>query len=152
MFKRVQKRQRRKEKEEELGLDEDMKEVLGLQDTDSEESESSSDEGDSSQGGLSENESDEEDGQEDVAQMSEGEEEEEEEEDTESDEEDELPPMSVTEAVKNPLYIVSLDPDIQACILCTGKLLKNVKMMEVHKASKVSLYTRCHFFPCCSSG
>ena len=37
MFKRVQKRQRKQEKEEELGLDSEIKEVLGLQDTDSEE-------------------------------------------------------------------------------------------------------------------
>ena len=43
MFKRVEKRIWKKEKEEELGLDSEMKEVLGLQDTDSEESDSSSD-------------------------------------------------------------------------------------------------------------
>lgn len=43
MFKRVERRQKRKEKEEELGLDEEMKEVMGLQDTDSSESDSNSD-------------------------------------------------------------------------------------------------------------
>lgn len=43
MFKRVARRQKRKEEEEELGLDEEMKEVMGLQDTDSSESESDSD-------------------------------------------------------------------------------------------------------------
>ena len=44
MFKRVEKRIRKKEKEEELGIDEDMKEMLGMHDTDSEESDSSSSE------------------------------------------------------------------------------------------------------------
>ncbi|KAF7336834.1 hypothetical protein MVEN_02119500 [Mycena venus] len=38
MFKRVEKRRKRQEEEEELGLDEDAKEVLGLNDTDSDES------------------------------------------------------------------------------------------------------------------
>ena len=44
MFKRVEKRIRKREKEEELGLDGDMKEMLGLNDTDSDESSSSSSE------------------------------------------------------------------------------------------------------------
>jgi hypothetical protein len=42
MFKRVAKRVKRKEDEEALGLDEDMKEALGMHDTDSDESESDS--------------------------------------------------------------------------------------------------------------
>jgi hypothetical protein len=49
MFKRVAKRVKRKEEEEALGLDEDMKEALGMHDTDSDESESDSSEDDDSQ-------------------------------------------------------------------------------------------------------
>jgi hypothetical protein len=45
MFKRVAKRAKRKEKEEALGLDEEMKEALGMHETDSEESDSSSEDG-----------------------------------------------------------------------------------------------------------
>ena len=45
MFKRVEKRRLKKQEEEELGIDEDMKEILGMHDTDSEES--ASDESDS---------------------------------------------------------------------------------------------------------
>lgn len=132
MFKRVQKRQRKQEKEEELGLDSELKEVLGLQDTDSEESDSGSD--DSSDESGSEDEGD---------AIASGEEDQEELEEMESDaedsaEEDEIPPMSVMEAVSDPLYVVSLDPDVRACILCPGKLLKNTRMSDIHKASKVS--------------
>jgi hypothetical protein len=43
MFKRAARRVKKKEREEALGLDEDMKEVLGMHDTDSEESNSDSD-------------------------------------------------------------------------------------------------------------
>lgn len=135
MFKRVQKRQRKQEKEEELGLDSEMKEVLGLQDTDSEESDSSSDEGSS---GSEDEGGDAEGGEnagEDPEQMLD---EEDEDGSQTSDEEDEFPPMSVTEAVSDPLYLVSMDPEVRACILCTGKHLKNPRMADVHKSSKVS--------------
>lgn len=151
MFKRVQKRIRKREREEELGLDSEMKEVLGLQDTDSEESDSSSeDEGeggsnseDEEEGGSSDEESqedadeNEDDGiQDDEIMASAGDVPEDS--DSDSEIEDSIPEMSVTEAVKDPVYVVSLQPQIKACILCHGKLLKNNKMSEVHKASKVS--------------
>lgn len=146
MFKRVQKRIRKREREEELGLDSEMKEVLGLQDTDSEESDSSSeDEGEGGSGSE-----DEEDGSSDEGSQEDQDDEIQDDEimasagdipedsDTDSDIEDSIPEMSVTEAVKDPVYVVSLQPQIKACILCHGKLLKNNKMSEVHKASKVS--------------
>ncbi|THG97338.1 hypothetical protein EW026_g4635 [Hermanssonia centrifuga] len=131
MFKRVEKRRRKQEEEEELGLDGDMKEVLGLQDTDSEESDSSDDEDPS--GSEEEAGANDADDVSDKEEMSDGglqsvEEDEE--------EEDKLPPMSVTEAVRDPLYIVSLDPEVRECILCPGKLLKNPTMSEAHKSSK----------------
>ncbi|KAF7791207.1 hypothetical protein EIP86_002220 [Pleurotus ostreatoroseus] len=135
MFKRVEKRRRRQEEEEALGLDSDLKEVLGLQETDSEESESSSDE-------QSEGSGDEEDGSDlelegaDVDEEEDGPEDSEDDEDEGSEDEIEIPLMSVTEAVRDPVYLVSLDPDIKACILCPGKALKNPVMADVHKASK----------------
>lgn len=135
MFKRVQKRQRKQEEEEELGLDSEMKEVLGLHDTDSEESDSSSDDESSGSEGKAEGEEGATSAEGHEGGMS----------DVESDgrteateEEDGFPLMSVTEAVSDPLYLVSMDPEVRACILCTGKLLKNPRMADVHKSSKVS--------------
>ena len=140
MFKRVQKRLRKREREEELGIDGDMKEVLGLQDTDSDESDSSSEGKGSDAEVQDEADDDEEDSQDDESVVLEEEGEGDAEvSDTESDDDEDLPEISVTEAVKNPVYIVSIQPKVEACILCPGKLLKNQKMSEVHKASKVSL-------------
>ena len=143
MFKRVERRKKRQEKEEELGLDAETKEVLGLHDTDSEESESESEKDGSA------NENEDEDDAEELSDAS-GEEDQE---DAEHDHDDEgsaedsedelvLPNISVTEAVRDPVYTVPLDPDVKACILCPGKLLKNTNMVDVHKSSKVSHQTR----------
>ncbi|THH13966.1 hypothetical protein EW146_g6315 [Bondarzewia mesenterica] len=165
MFKRVEKRRRRKEKEEELGIDEEMKEVMGLQDTDSSESESSSDSdsdrsedevevedqarkvrrekkrldesdaGDegSEEGPASEVDSDAGEEESDGSGMDEGDEE-------EVADDDDRPHMTVAAALEDPLYVVSMDPEIQACILCPGKQLKNPIMIGVHITSK--LHTR----------
>ena len=43
MFKRIEKKAKKRKRDEELGLDDEAKQVLGLQDTDSDESESDSD-------------------------------------------------------------------------------------------------------------
>ena len=145
MFKRVEKRRRRQEKEEELGLDEETKEVLGLHDTDSDESDTSS---------SSENEG----SQAEEAPVSDGEEQDNDELvdglgeaddcDDEESNQDKLPEMSVTAAVADPVYLVSLDPETKACILCPGKLLKNATMADVHRASKVSQTSQL-ILPCC---
>ena len=45
--------------------------------------------------------------------------------------------LSVEETLHNPLYVVSIQPDIRACVLCPGKTLKNAKMVEVHQESQV---------------
>lgn len=129
MFKRVEKRRRKKEEEEELGLDEDMKEVLGMQDTDSDESDSDSD---SEQGFDTGNEEDGEDkGTE--TRADEG--------DEDSDESvARTPELSVQDTLEDPIYLVSLEPDIKACIVCPTKLLKHPKMIEVHKASSVCTF------------
>ena len=127
MFKRVDKRRRKKEEEEKLGLDEEVKEILGIQDTDSEESESDSDEGEE------EEEEEEEESVADDEEMNFGEEDEDDDED--EDEEDKDPSITVSQALKDPLYIVSVLPDIKACIVCPGKLLKSIKMAQLHRTS-----------------
>jgi hypothetical protein len=122
MFKRVEKRRRKKEEEEKLGLDDDMKEVLGMQDTDSDESDSDSD---------SESEREFDAGVEKASEGSEGSEEE------GADGESSTPELSVEDALEDPVYLVSLELDTKACIVCPGKVLKHPKMIEVHKASGV---------------
>ncbi|KAF8813356.1 hypothetical protein BYT27DRAFT_7230935 [Phlegmacium glaucopus] len=116
MFKRVDKRRRKKEEEEKLGLDEEVKEILGIQDTDSEESESESDfdEGEE-EGSAAEGERDEE------------------------EDEGEDPSVTVSQALKDPVYIVSILPDVKACIVCPGKLLKSVKMVQLHRTSNAHI-------------
>ena len=118
MFKRVDKRRRKKEEEEKLGLDEEVKEILGIQDTDSEESESESDDGEEEEESVADEEmvSDED-------------------EDEEEDEEEEDPSITVGQALKDPLYSVSVLPDVKACIVCPGKLLKSLKMVQLHRTS-----------------
>lgn len=144
MFKRVEKRRRKQEDEEALGLTEEMKEVLGQHDTDTDESLSSEDDNSDDE---AENEEDgdgagEEDENEDEEDSQDSEKEEEEEEDSIDDSSEPSIPVSV--ALDDPLYIVSLDPEIQACILCPGKILKNATMIEVHKKSQAHArrYTR----------
>jgi len=122
MFKRVEKRRRKKVEEEELGLDEDMKEILGIHDTDSDESDSDSDQ---SSAGYVENV------QEDLSDtggFGEGPE--------RDHDEDEEHIITVQEALRDPIYLVSLQPQVKACIVCPGKLLKGVKMVELHRTSK----------------
>ncbi|KIJ66923.1 hypothetical protein HYDPIDRAFT_108891 [Hydnomerulius pinastri MD-312] len=126
MFKRVEKKRKKREEEEELGLDEDMKEVMGLNDTDTDESDSDSD----SESNANSGESGQENSEAGMGQAGEGDEE-----DGSASEEDveEEPPMSVAEALKNPLYLISLDPTIHGCILCKGKAIKHAEMAAVHK-------------------
>jgi hypothetical protein len=169
MFKRVAKRVKRQEEEEALGLDEDMKEALGMQDTDSEESDSDSN---------SNGESDEEvegvhsihacgdthvhattssakgsqasmdgipKGDADEGMDSESEvdrDEEEGEEDAESETSEVLnAPMNLEEALRDPVHLISLDPEVKECIVCPGKLLKNTKMVEVHVSANVRFFS-----------
>lgn len=142
MFKRVEKRIRKKQKEEELGLDGEMKEMLGMNDTDSDESSSGSESGsevEEEEPRLRPDDDASDEEEDDEEDEGEGEEDEESEPGS-ADEEDEEPPMSISEALKNPVYLVSLEPEIKACIVCPGKLLKNPVMIDVHIKSGVSLY------------
>ncbi|KDR78823.1 hypothetical protein GALMADRAFT_1272141 [Galerina marginata CBS 339.88] len=130
MFKRVEKRRRKKEEEQELGLDDDMKEVLGIHDTDSEESASESDsDGSSGDEGeeLEMGKGHEIDGEEDAENTDElGD---------EAEDEDEDPNIRVSQALNDPIYVVSVLPEVKACIVCPGKLLKGVKMEQLHRIS-----------------
>lgn len=128
MFKRVEKKRKKREEEEELGLDEDMKEILGINETDSEESDSDSDDqSSSSERGEEENEEGDIDPEDD--------EEESEEDGVEDDDEAEQPFISVQEALRDPLFLVSIQPDIKACVVCPGRRLKGSQMTDVHKKS-----------------
>ncbi|KAF8071868.1 hypothetical protein FPV67DRAFT_902873 [Lyophyllum atratum] len=49
--------------------------------------------------------------------------------------EEEQPVITVQEALRDALYIVSLEPVVKACIVCPGKLLKGAKMVELHRTS-----------------
>ncbi|KJA16858.1 hypothetical protein HYPSUDRAFT_71036 [Hypholoma sublateritium FD-334 SS-4] len=132
MFKRVEKRRLKKQEEEELGIDEDMKEILGMHDTDSEES--ASDESDS-------DDDEEEDVRDDVAEDDDGSGEEgqsvAEDEDADEDEGEDAedPNVTVRQALLDSVYVVSILPEVKACVVCPGKLLKGAKMVQLHRVS-----------------
>ncbi|KAG6900604.1 hypothetical protein C0993_007827 [Termitomyces sp. T159_Od127] len=133
MFKRVKRRQRKKEEEEELGLDEDMKQVLGMNDTDSEESASDTDDSESGSSEGSRYEGVYVSNEERVFEQIEGE---------ESEKETSLPVITVQEALRDPVYVISLKPNVKGCILCRGKFFRDVKTVEVHTlASSVNSQT-----------
>lgn len=136
MFKRIEKRRRKKEEEEELGIDEEMKDVLGMQDTDSDESDEDEDSDEEERHmDREENLMDDGEGALDDIQEDEGEEEEEE-------NPDELPFITVQEALRDPLYVVSLQPEVKSCVVCPGKVLKGVSMYDVHRTSKARIFTQ----------
>jgi hypothetical protein len=142
MFKRVEKRRRRQEEEDDLGLDAEMKQVLGIQDTDSEESDSdSSDDGGSNDGEGMDFEgfggsADEEDGS--------AEEESADEEEYDSDgslqvDAKNYPASALSLTVKQVLADSIIpapeDPMLNFCILCPQKTLRNPSMVQVHRSS-----------------
>jgi len=129
MFKRIEKKLAKNKKEEELGLSQELKAAVGLIDDDSssDESQASSstsnpqvpsnhkllldDQLDTSSHGNSD--------------------------DPEDYEDEPGVQMSVEEALHDPLYIISIQPDIRGCIVCPRKLLKNNTMASVHMKSQV---------------
>ncbi|GBE88013.1 hypothetical protein SCP_1202390 [Sparassis crispa] len=140
MYKRVEKRLKKHQKEEELGLNDEMKEVLGMHDTDSDESSSGESHGGDSDG---------DDFAEDTEGIADGHEDEDDlegEQDTDDDlEEDDEPPMSIAKAVVDPIYTISLEPKVQACLVCPGKLLKNRAMTEIHRKSHTHIRRHSRF-------
>jgi hypothetical protein len=133
MFKRVEKRRQKLEQDEELGLDQDIAEILGNPETDSDESDS----GESSDTSGNESEAEAElDGEADAVQVNEsigydsGSED-------EGENDHELPLILVRDALNNPLYPISKQSQVM-CVVCPGKLLKNTNMAVVHTASSAS--------------
>lgn len=141
MFKRVTKKEKKRVEEEELGLDDDMKEILGMHDTDSDESDSDSDSESGNSDDLEDEEDEEEAGGRTRKASADDDSEDDEDGESDGDAEEGPPPLSVQEATKNPVYTISLDPDVRGCIVCPGKLLKNNKMVELHVESVVRLTT-----------
>lgn len=121
MFKRVERRRKRRDDEEKLGLDEETRELLGFNETDSDESETGSESGEDNQAG---------DG---LVSVLNGEHDNEG--DIDEDEDVEESPISIEEALKDPVYLISIDPTVYGCVLCKGKIIKNADMAAVHKGS-----------------
>ncbi|KAI0280833.1 hypothetical protein BGY98DRAFT_295205 [Russula aff. rugulosa BPL654] len=144
MFKRVDRRRKRKEKEERLGLDEDQLGVFGLHHTDSSESESDSSDSasTSSSDGLalqsrkkrkrevSPPSYDEDDEDED------GEPATDEEEDEGDSDHGSHPLLTIASALKEPIRPDS-DSETWVCAFCPGKTLKHAAMVKVHEASRI---------------
>ncbi|KAI6155206.1 hypothetical protein BKA82DRAFT_991906 [Pisolithus tinctorius] len=122
MFKRVERRRKRRGDEEKLGLDEETRELLGFNETDSDESETETESGEDNQAG------------DDLVSVLSGEHDSEGDIDEDEDE-DEESPISIEEALKDPVYLISIDPTVYGCVLCRGKIIKNADMAAVHKGS-----------------
>ena len=140
MFKRVEKKLARKKKEEELGFTEEIKEAIGLIDVDSDDSSSDESEASSSTSNpqapskrkrLSDDEPDVNSDADSEGQSSWDAD------DPEDYEDEPGVQMTIEEALHNPLYIISIQPDIRGCIVCPRKLLKNDTMASVHAKSQV---------------
>ncbi|KAG8689732.1 hypothetical protein FRC09_012278, partial [Ceratobasidium sp. 395] len=124
MYKRINKRVQKREKEEVMGDDEETRETIGMHDSDESDSGSSSDSSRGSDDGSREPfevEPEEETGNDDGSE----------------DDADE-PPMTVVQALSNPLYPAQ-GAGVKACILCPGKELKHDQMVSVHVASSTHL-------------
>ena len=158
MFKRIEKRQKKREHDEELGIDDEMKQTYGLEDTDSDESSSDSD---TSSENSEADESDDKNGDDNLDRgstadiktewLATGEETSEEEDESDEEElaldkENRLPRLKLADVMKNPIYIPSAEREERTCIVCPKKILKNSRMAEVHVASAVRWSSLC-FFP-----
>lgn len=144
MFKRVDRRRKRKEKEERLGLDEDQLGVFGLHHTDSSESESdSSDSTSTSSSDRLATKSKKKRKREASPLPYDGLGEDEEDEPVTDDEEDEEngdhgshTPLTIASALKEPIRPDS-DSEAWVCVFCPRKTLKHAAMVKVHEASRI---------------
>jgi hypothetical protein len=144
MFKRVDRRRKRKEKEERLGLDEDQLGVFGLHHTDSSESESDSSDSASTSSSDGLTTQSRKKRKREVSPPSYDEDEEDEDgEPATDDEEDEgdsdhgsHPLLTIASALKEPIRPDS-DSETWVCVFCPGKTLKHAAMVKVHEASRV---------------
>jgi len=150
MFKRVDRRRKRKEIEESLGLDDDERGVFGLHDTDSSESESdasdsastSSSSATSLHGHRTQLKNKRKRG---ASSHSNHESSEDEDGESVTDEEDEkgggehgaIPQLTIASALKEPVRLIRPDPEAWVCAFCPGKILKHAAMVKVHEASRI---------------
>ncbi|KAJ8692968.1 hypothetical protein PTI98_010227 [Pleurotus ostreatus] len=141
MLKRIQKRIQKKEKEAELGLDDDTKEILGFNDTDSDESDSSgvdSEDEDSDDEELSKLLEEPVVGDRDEGPIEADEESEADWDAGAESDTDEISKVTVQEALNDPIYVSSLDAGAGEwqCVVCPGKIFKGSKMIDAHRESK----------------
>jgi hypothetical protein len=152
MFKRVDRRRKRKEIEESLGLDDDERGVFGLHDTDSSESESDASESASTSSsatssdgrriklknkrkrGASSPSNDESSENEDDELVTDDEEDED-----GNSEHGTTPLLTIASALKEPVRLICPDPEAWVCAFCPGKILKHAAMVKVHEASRVRM-------------
>jgi hypothetical protein len=147
MFKRVDRRRKRKEKEERLGLDENQLGVFGLYHTDS--SESESDSSDSASTSASTSSSDglttqprkkrkREASPPTYDENKDGESATDDEEDEGNIDHGSHPPLTIASALKEPIRPDS-ESEAWVCAFCPGKTLKHAAMVKVHEASQVRI-------------
>jgi len=74
-----------------------------------------------------------------VAEVDEDGEDEDEDEGDDSQDEDEDPDVTVSAALEDPIYVVSVLPEVKACIVCPGKLLKGSNMVQAHRKSNACM-------------
>jgi hypothetical protein len=151
MFKRVDRRLKRREIEETLGLDDDERGIFGLHDTDSSESESESnaDESVSSSATSSDGHRTQRKRKRGTSQASNDDESNdiENSEPSTDDEEDENGSgrhrtalrVTIASALKEPVRLILTEPETWVCTFCPGKILKHVAMVKVHEASRVRI-------------
>jgi hypothetical protein len=161
MFKRIEKRRKRREEEIKLGIDDDTRDVLGLNDTDSEESESDSDlSNDAFQGeNEAEGSEDEDEGESESESESESDEawggiggggldaESDASEEEEEEEEDDAGPRHIAffvvtaqQALDDPIYDHPTQDNAHLCSICPGRNLINTLTISQHLASKACIY------------
>jgi hypothetical protein len=146
MFKRVDRRRKRKENEERLGLDEDQWEVFGLHHTDSSESESDSSDSastSSSDGHSTQSRKKRKRGASPPSYDESGEDEgggpttDDEEDEEGSSDHGTHPPLTIASALKEPIRLIHPNSEVWVCAFCPGKALKHAAMIKVHETSRV---------------
>lgn len=145
MFKRIDRRRERKEKEERLGLDEDQLGVFGLHHTDSSESESDSSDSASTPSSVGiVAQSRKKRKREASSSCNEGGENKDDKLAADEDEDEgnihhgSHPPLTIASALKEPIRPHS-DSEAWVCAFCPGKTLKHAAMVKVHEASRVRI-------------
>ena len=149
MFKRIEKRLKRREEERQLGIDDETRDILGLNDTDSEESESDSDlsiDAFEAEGFEDDNESEEVwggIGGDDTDQESDGSEEGEDEEEDAGPRRIAFPVITAQQALDDPIYAHPTQDNDHLCSICPGKTLVNAQTISQHLASKACICDFC---------